>query len=73
MVTTIANSREDAVFGLVTDSDFIGGGTNGKGHKFTFGYQIARNFQAGFTYLMNDKHDADADFDRVQVDLKLKF
>jgi hypothetical protein len=35
------NYREieaDAVLGTFSDSDFIGGGTDGKGHELNFGY-----------------------------------
>ncbi|MFI4910380.1 MAG: putative porin [Sedimentisphaeraceae bacterium JB056] len=63
----------DAVVGAFSDSDFIGGGTDGKGHKFTFNYAIAKNFTTGVTYLMNEKGDAETDYDRLQLDFKLKF
>ena len=33
----------DAVVGQFSDSDFIGGGTGGKGHRFAFGYMLAKN------------------------------
>ena len=39
------NYREleaDAVLGAFTDSDFIGGGTDGKGHEFGFKYQFTK-------------------------------
>lgn len=70
----------DAVVGQFTDSDFIGGGTDGKGHKFGFTYQLARNTQAGLTYF-HDEDDADTattsrrglDYRRLQADLKFKF
>lgn len=71
------NYREiesDAVFGAFTDSDFIGGGTDGKGHELNFGYQIAKGWKFGFSYFVNDKGlDNGQDFERVQADLKFKF
>lgn len=63
----------DAVVGAFSDSDFIGGGTNGKGHKFGFEYALAKNFTTGVTYLMNEKGNAETDYNRLQVDLQLKF
>lgn len=63
----------DAVIGLFSDSDFIGGGTNGKGHRFGFTYQLAKNLQAGATYFLNEKGDDEDDYRRLQLDLKFKF
>ena len=63
----------DAVVGAFCDSDFIGGGTNGKGHSFGFEYGLAKNFSTGITYLMNEKGNAQTDYDRLQVDMQLKF
>lgn len=63
----------DAVVGAFTDSDFIGGGTNGKGHSFGFEYGLAKNFSTGLTYLMNEKGNAQTDYDRLQLDFQLKF
>lgn len=63
----------DAVVGQFSDSDFIGGGTNGKGHKFGFNYQMSKNAQTGITYFLNEKGDSNDDYKRLQVDFKLKF
>lgn len=52
------NYREleaDAVLGAFSDSDFIGGGTNGRGHEFGFNYQLTKNVQAGLTYFVNER------------------
>jgi hypothetical protein len=68
----------DAVIGVFTDSDFIGGGTGGKGHKFSTAYAIAKNATLGATYFMSQR-DSDGDgsinddYDRFQFDLKVKF
>jgi type II secretory pathway pseudopilin PulG len=73
------NYREleaDAVLGAFTDSDFIGGGTNGRGHEFGFNYQLTENVQAGLTYFINerDRDGAnDDDYRRLQADLMFKF
>lgn len=70
--------ERDAVYGAFTDSDFIGGGTNGKGHEINFGYMLAANWKIALTYFINKKHlddvhRKDRDYERFQLDLKFKF
>ena len=71
------NYREvqpDAVLGASTDSDFIGGGTNGKGHEMSFVYQVAAQAQLALSYFANKIDlDEERDYKRLQVDLKFKF
>lgn len=68
--------ERDAVVGQFCASDFIGGGAGGKGHRFAFNYMVAKNVAAGVTYYM-DEFDRPGrqgeDYDRVQVDLAVKF
>lgn len=66
----------DAVVGLVTDSDFGGGGTDAKGHVLqgTYALHDAWNFKA--TYFINDIALAAGnprDFDRLMLDLSFKY
>ena len=66
----------DALLGLLTDSDFGGGGTDSKGSVFKGSYAIARNFNANFTYFINDvglKSGDPFDFKRLQLDLSFKY
>jgi len=63
----------DAVIGVFSDSDFIGGGTDGKGHQFGGKYQIAKNLQAGLTYFINERGVDDDSYRRLQADLIFKF
>jgi len=65
----------DAVFGAFTDSDFADGGTNARGHVFGAGYALAKNTTLAATYFMNDALDKEPDdgYDRLQLDLKVKF
>ncbi|MHC5089717.1 MAG: putative porin [Planctomycetota bacterium] len=65
----------DAVFGVFTDSDFADGGTNAKGHVLGVGYALAKNTTLAATYFMNDALDEKPDdgYDRLQLDLKVKF
>ncbi len=77
----------DAVFAGLSDSDFIDGGTGGKGWVLGYKYQVAKNIQAGLTYFINDRdrrtgtgQGVDASggsgsqtFNRLQADLIFKF
>lgn len=70
--------QPDAVLGVFTDSDSFDGGTNGKGHRVSLAYQVARNVQVSATYFCDERNaytrGADGDFyHRLQVDLNLKF
>lgn len=63
----------DAVVGAFSDSDFIGGGTAGRGHRIGAAYQLAKNTQAGLTYFMNEKGADEHDYNRLQLDVMFKF
>jgi hypothetical protein len=72
-----AKLEKDAVLGALTDSDRWGGGTDGKGHKIYGKYVIAKNFQVGLTYFLDDKTISEAsktrDYSRMQADLMYSF
>jgi len=63
----------DAVLGAFNDSDFCGGGTDGKGHKFGLKYQLNKGIQAGLTYLLNEAGADEDEYQRLQADLIAKF
>ena len=67
----------DAVVGQFSEADFVGGGTDGRGHKFGLTYQVRENTQAALTYFHNEDDTGssgrDLDYRRLQADLKLKF
>jgi hypothetical protein len=66
--------EKDAVLGALSDSDFVGGGTDGKGHRFGFTYQITDAASAALTYFMNDKGlGGPKDYRRLQLDFNFKF
>ena len=77
--------ESDAVFGGLSDSDFIDGGTGGKGWVLGYKYQLAKNLQAGLTYFINDRDrraggndewsggTGAQTFERIQADLIFKF
>ncbi|MCZ6830037.1 MAG: putative porin [Gammaproteobacteria bacterium] len=66
----------DAVLGLLTDSDFGGGGTDAKGHVFKAGYAINQAWKLKLTYfkLKIDGNQGDErDFDRIMLDTVFKY
>jgi hypothetical protein len=66
----------DAVLGLLTDSDFGGGGTNAEGSIIRGSYGIHKNFNAHFTYFINDiglEREDPIGFKRLQLDLSFKY
>ncbi len=68
--------ERDAVVGQFTSSDFIGGGAGGEGHRFAFGYVPAKTVVTSVTYYANefDRPGTEGQkYDRLQVDLALKF
>lgn len=66
----------DAVFALLADSDFGGGGTDARGHVLQGGYGIAKNWKASLTYFINQRQanaGKEHDYDRLQIDLGFKY
>ena len=66
----------DATVGLLTDSDFGGGGTDAKGHVFTGTYAFHDNWNFKATYFINEIKLASGnprDFDRLMLDLNFSF
>jgi hypothetical protein len=66
----------DAALGLLSDSDFGGGGTDAKGHVFKGSYGLAKGLAAKFTYFINDADistDNPISFNRMQLDLSFKY
>jgi len=66
----------DSVFGLLTDSDFGGGGTDAKGSIIKGSYALRKNVNADFTYFINQvglKSGDPIGFKRLQLDLSFKY
>lgn len=64
----------DAVIGIFNDSDFVGGGTDGKGHTIRGGYQLTDRYQIGFTYFINEKGlGTRTAFRRLMLDFSARF
>jgi hypothetical protein len=66
----------DAVIGTFTDSDFIGGGTDGKGHILQAGYSLTKSIGLKGTLFLNDRNvdfGAEEDFKRLMLDISFKY
>ena len=66
----------DAVLGTFTDSDFIGGGTDGEGHILQVGYAISKRIGLRGTLFLNDRNidfGAEEEFKRLMLDISFKF
>lgn len=72
---TYQDLEKDAVLGLLTDSDFGGGGTDNKGLSLKGAYGISKGWSVGLTYFINDKNESTTgtSYDRLQLDTKFKF
>jgi hypothetical protein len=67
--------QKDAVYGAHNDSDFIAGGTDGRGHIFTGKMKMNPNLYTAFHYQWSQKHISTeaTHYDRLMLDLILKF
>ncbi len=67
--------QADAVVGQFNDSDFVGGGTGGRGHRFGFSYVLSKNVVPAVNYYLAQYagHNSNADYNRLQADLVLRF
>lgn len=71
-----ARLEADATVGLVSDSDFAGGGTDAKGHVFSGTYAFHKNWNFKTTYFITEKYisrENPTDHDRLQLDMSFKF
>ncbi|MEE4218336.1 MAG: putative porin [Xanthomonadales bacterium] len=69
-----ARKEKDAMIGLLTDSDFGGGGTDSRGHALVGTYAFHKKWNFKATYFINERKLEDAhDYDRLMLDLNFKF
>jgi hypothetical protein len=76
--TSYREVESDAVFAGLSDSDFIDGGTGGKGWVLGGKYQLTKNIQTALTCFLNDRDRRSGstgrqNFERLQADLIFKF
>ncbi|MGD9015665.1 MAG: putative porin [Candidatus Omnitrophota bacterium] len=66
--------EDDAVMDIFGDSDFHGGGTNGKGHKLGWKYAFTDKSTFGVTYFNTKQENGSKDHhDTLQIDWVTKF
>ncbi len=68
--------EKDAVFAAFTDSDFAGGNMDASGLCLGLGYKLDKNVELAATYFNSDvglDSDDPDHYDRLQLDVKLKF
>ncbi len=67
--------KRDAVVAQFNDSDFVGGGTGGKGHRFGFTYQLTKNVAPAVNYYAAQYwgRNDNKDYGRLQADIVFKF
>ena len=71
-----ADKEADSMIGLLTDSDFGGGGTDSKGHWLQFNYGVNKNWTIGAQYFINETNIAsgsESDYNRLMVDMQWKW
>jgi len=71
-----ADKQADALLGLLTDSDFAGGGTDNKGHFLQVNYGMSKNWVIGLQYFINDIDIASGnrrDYNRLMLDTQWKW
>jgi len=71
-----ADKEADSMLGLLTDSDFGGGGTDSKGHWFQFNYGVSNSWVIGAQYFINETDIASGsknDYDRLMIDMQWKW
>ena len=71
-----ADKEADSMFGLVTDSDFGGGGTDSKGHWLQFNYGVNKSWTIGAQYFINEVDLASgskSDYNRLAIDMQWKW
>jgi len=71
-----AEKEADSMLGLVTDSDFGGGGTDSTGHWLQFNYGVNKSWTIGAQYFINEVDLASgnkSDYNRLMIDMQWKW
>lgn len=67
------NLEKDATYGAYSDSDNFGGGTDASGHAIRAKYKMAKNLYIAGNFFFNELTSAKTDYERVQLDIIVKF
>jgi hypothetical protein len=71
-----ADKEADAMLGLLTDSDFGGGGTDNRGHFFKLNYGVSKGWVIGAQYFINETDISSGqknDYNRLMLDAQWKW
>jgi len=71
-----ADKEADSTLGMLTDSDFGGGGTDSKGHWLMFNYGISSSWTIGAQYFINEtdiSSGSRSDYNRLMIDMQWKW
>ena len=71
-----ADKEADSMLGLLTDSDFGGGGTDSKGHWLQFNYGVSKSLAVGAQYFINEVNlstGSKSDYNRLMIDMQWKW
>lgn len=71
-----ADKEADSVFGLLTDSDFGGGGTDNKGHWLQMNVGVTKSWTIGAQFFFNETDlasGAKSDYNRFTIDSQWKW
>ena len=71
-----ADKEADSMLGLLTDSDFGGGGTDSRGHWLQFNYGVNKSWTIGAQYFINEVNIASgskSDYNRLMIDMQWKW
>jgi hypothetical protein len=71
-----AEKEADALLGLLTDSDFAGGGTDNSGHFLQVDYGVSKNWTIGAQYFINEIDVSSGnkrDYNRLMLDAQWKW
>jgi len=71
-----ADKEADSMLGLLTDSDFAGGGTDNKGHFLQLRYGVSKNWYIGAQYFINEtdrRSGSNSDYNRLMLDMQWKW
>ena len=71
-----ADKEADSMLGLVTDSDFGGGGTDSRGHWLQFNYGVNKSWTIGAQYFINEVDITSgnkSDYNRLMIDMQWKW
>ena len=71
-----ADKEADSMLGLLTDSDFAGGGTDNKGHFLKLDYGVSKSWTIGLQYFINEidiSSGSKSDYNRLFLDTQWKW